>query len=149
MTVEEPKKQNKRKAKRQIQDEEPDQPDEVAPKKRVSFQFDDPVHEVPKESAPIPPDWEQYTPGNEKPKKKIFRRKAASPKIPRVPKKVKKVLTDVEANDYLQCWDYELNSEQTEPLANAMRKANQDSNFSILKRLNKKMVKGTGEGDSY
>jgi hypothetical protein len=143
--AEEPKKQTpKRKAKRQIQDEEPDEPDEVAPKKRVSFQFEEPTTEVPKESPAIPPNWEQFMPGNDqgKSKKKLTsRRKDASPKVPRAPKKVKKVLTDVQADDYLQCWNYELNVEQTEPvmgLANAMRKANQDSNFRILKASDQK-----------
>jgi hypothetical protein len=140
-TKEEPKKQQtKGKAKRQIQDEEPDEP-EVAPKKRVSFQFDEPTPEVPKESAPIPSDWEQYMPGNDQGKSKkkpTSRRKTLSP---RALKKVKKIFTDVQADDYLQCWNYELNSQQTEPvmgLANAMRKANQDSNFRILKASTQK-----------
>ena len=117
-------------------------------KKKVSFGFEEPTPFEPEPPAPepaprpqarsseAPPNWKDFMPGSG-PAKAPKAKKTTAPKTRfRKPKKVKKQLQDVEAEDLLQVWDYPLNEDKTEPgegLALAVRRAHGDPNFKIIR----------------
>jgi hypothetical protein len=100
-------------------------------KKKVSFGFEEPKTFVPeptteeypapppRRQSDVPPNWQDFMPGSQTtpentPKTGPKKTNVPKARTPRV-KKVKKELVDVQAEDLLQCWDYQLNVDKIEP----------------------------------